>query len=306
MKHINQGFIRNLLSHLLALVWSRVGHLFSDKLYLKVRFFLLMGKKLNLENPQTYNEKLQWLKLYDRNPDYTKMVDKYAVKEYVASIIGPEYVIPTIGVWDSPEIIEWSRLPNQFVLKTTNGGGGEGVVICKDINKFDKKAAIRILKRDIKSDWRIGMEWPYKNVTHRIIAEERITPSSGINDLYDYKFFCFNGKVKALFVASDRQSMNEEVKFDFYDADFNHLPFKQGHSNARIEPVKPRHFELMKKLAEQLSKGMCHVRVDMYDLGDKVLFGELTFFHFSGTIPFVPEEWDNIFGDWLTLKKSNS
>ena len=285
-----------------AWLWSKVGHVFGDETYLKVRFRLLMGKKLNLKDPQTFSEKLQWLKLYNRRPEYTMMVDKYAVKEYVADIIGKEYVIPTLGVWDRPEDIEWDKLPDRFVLKTTHGGGSNGVVICKDKSTFDKKAAVKKLKNNMKeSDWRIQMEWPYKNVPHRIIAEQFIDPTPDIKDLADYKFFCFDGVVKGLFVATERQKEGSDVKFDFYDENFNHLPFKQGHENANPYPSKPNNFELMKQAAAELSKGYPHVRVDLYDLGDRVLFGELTLYHFGGMVPFRPEEWDKVFGDMLTL-----
>lgn len=286
---------------LIAWVWSKVGHVFGDATYLKVRFRLIMGKKLDLKNPQTFSEKLQWLKLYDRRPEYTTMVDKYAVKDYVAGIIGKEYIIPTLGVWDRPEDIEWDKLPNRFVLKTTHGGGSEGVVICKDKQTFDREKAIKTLKSNMHNDWRIQMEWPYKNVPHRIIAEEFIDPSPETKDLSDYKFFCFDGVVKGLFVATERHKEGEDVKFDFFDADFNHLPFKQGHDNAQPCPPKPHNFDLMKQVAARLSKGYPHVRVDLYDTGDRVLFGEITMYHFGGMVPFRPEEWDKLFGDMLTI-----
>lgn len=290
--------------YLLAAIWSYIGHVFSDELYLKVRFRLLMGGWPNLKTPQTFSEKLQWLKLHDRNPEYTKMVDKLAVKDYVSQIIGSEYIIPTIGVWDKPEDIEWDKLPQQFVLKTTHGGGSDGVVVCKDKSNLNKKEAITKLNKDLKADaFRIGLEWPYKNVVRRILAEQYIKPRLEVHDLADYKFFCFDGLVKGLFVATERQNPNEDVKFDFFDSDFNHLPFRQGHDHAKVTPKKPENFELMKHLAEQLSKGMHHVRVDLYDLGDKVLFGELTLFHFSGMVPFEPEKWDKRFGDMLTLPR---
>lgn len=288
-------------NRIFAWIWSKVGHVFGDAIYLKVRFRLLMGKKLNLKNPKTFSEKLQWLKLYDRRPEYTTMVDKYAVKDYVAGIIGSEYIIPTLGVWNRPEDIEWDKLPNRFVLKTTNGGGSFGVVICKDKAVFDREKAIKALKANMHSDWRVQMEWPYKNVPHRIIAEQYIEPTPDTKDLPDYKFFCFNGEVKGLFVATERHKEGEDVKFDFFDADFNHLPLKQGHENANPYPSKPHNFELMKQAAAKLSKGYPQVRVDLYDLGDMVLFGELTLYHFGGMVPFRPEEWDKVFGDMLTL-----
>ena len=276
----------------------------SDELYIRLKWMANMNYKLKLKNPKTYNEKLNWLKLYDRRPDYTMMVDKYAVKKYVASIIGEEYVIPTIGVWNSVEEIEWDTLPQQFVLKSTHDSGG--VVICVDKEKFDKEAAIEKLKKSLKNDfYLLGREWPYKNVPRRIIAEKYIEPRPLTKDLPDYKFFCFDGKVKALFVATERQNPNEEVKFDFFDENFRHLPLRQGHDHAKITPGKPTNFEEMKKAAQILSMGLPQVRVDFYDLGDKVYFGELTLFHFDGMVPFEPVEWDYTFGNWIDLSNCN-
>lgn len=273
-----------------------------DKWYLSLKYYKEFGRFPNWKDPQTFSEKLQWLKLYDRKPEYTMMVDKYAVKKYVADIIGEKYVIPTLGLWDRPEDIEWDKLPNQFVLKTTHGGGNEGVAICYNKSTFDRQKAISLLNKDLRTDlYVVWREWPYKNVPKRIVAEKYIEPNPETNDLSDYKFFCFDGKVKGLFVATERQNPNEEVKFDFFDADYNHLPFRQGHDHAKVTPPKPKNFELMKQLAEKLSKGIPHVRVDLYDLGDKVLFGELTFYHFSGLVKFEPEEWDYKIGEWLKL-----
>ena len=290
----------------IVLLWH-FGQWLPDKTYLKILFRLKIGHRLNLHNPKTFSEKIQWLKLYNRRLEYTTMVDKYAVKDYVANLIGKEYVIPTLGVWDKPEDIEWDSLPNQFVLKTTHGGGSEGVVICADKSSFDKQGAIEKLKVSMRQDvYRFSKEWPYKNVQRRVLAETYIEPVPGLNDLPDYKFFCFNGKVKALFVGTERQKVGTDVKFDFFDADFNRLPFKQGHENAEVTPLRPKNFDLMKQLASKLSEGIPHVRVDLYDLGDKVLFGELTFFHFSGTVAFEPEEWDYKFGEWIELPSSKT
>lgn len=283
----------------------KISRLLPDKPYLSLKFLKEFGTFPNWKNPQTFSEKLQWLKLYDRKPEYTMMVDKYAVKDYVASRIGSKYVIPTLGVWDKLEDIEWNKLPNQFVLKTTHGGGNEGVVICRDKTTFDRQKAIRVLQESLLCDlFEIWREWPYKNVPKRIIAEKFIEPNPETKDLSDYKFFCFDGEVKGLFVATERQNPNEEVKFDFFDADYNHLPFRQGHDHAKVMPPKPKNFELMKQLSERLSKGLTHVRVDLYDVGDKVFFGEMTFFHFSGMVKFEPEEWDYKIGEWLNLPYS--
>lgn len=277
------------------------GQWLPDSIYLKIMFRLKMGRKLDLRNPKTFSEKLQWMKLYNRRPEYTMMVDKYAVKDYVASVIGSEYIIPTIGVWDRPEDIEWDILPDKFVLKTTHGGGSTSVVICKKKSSFNYEKAIKRLNASMKIDiYRYLKEWPYKNVPPRVIAENYVEPTIG-EDLPDYKFFCFDGEVKALFVATERQNAGDDVKFDFFDADFNLLPFRQGHDHAKVTPSKPQSFEEMKIIASKLSKGIPHVRVDLYESNGHPLFGELTFFHFGAFMPFEPEEWDYILGSWIKL-----
>ena len=274
------------------LVGSFVFRNIPDKSALKIIYRNIFERPLNLDRPQTFNEKLQWLKLYNRNPLYTTLVDKYAVKKWVSDKIGEEYIIPTYGVWDSFDEIDFNQLPNQFVP------------VPKET--FDISDAKEKMSKSLKTDtYCICREWPYKNVPHRIIAEKYIDPNPETNDLPDYKFFCFDGKVKALFVGTERQKEGEDVKFDFFDAEFKHLPFRQGHDHAKQLPEKPNHFDLMKQLAEELSKGIPHVRVDFYDTGNQVFFGEMTFFHFGGMVPFEPEEWDYIFGEWIHLPSSN-
>lgn len=271
----------------------------SDEAFLKRCYKARMKKALNLENPQTFNEKLQWLKLYNRKPIYTTMVDKHDVKAYVAERIGEEYIIPTLGVWDSFDEIDFDALPNQFVLKCTHDSGG--LVICKDKACLDFEKARKKIEKSLKRDFfSSGREWPYKNVKPRIIAEQFMEDPE-TQELRDYKFFCFDGVVKALYVASDRQTPGEEVKFDFFDADYNHLNFRNVHKNAKVCPAKPKRFELMKELAAKLSAGVPHLRVDFYEVNGKVYFGEFTFFHMCGWTPFQPEEWDYTFGNWLQL-----
>ena len=277
----------------------KLSKIIPDKPYLRMKFRAHMGKKLNLKNPQTFSEKLQWMKLYNRNPEYTKMVDKYEAKEYIEAIIGSEYIIPTLGVWDNVEDIDFDALPEQFVLKCTHDSGG--LVICKDKSKLDIEKAKETMRKALLSDFYfMGREWPYKNVPKRIIAEEYMEDTE-TGELRDYKFFCFDGVVKALFVASDRQTEGEEVKFDFFDTDFNHLDFKNGHPNATKEIKKPVTFEKMKEMAAKLSAGIPQVRVDFYEVDGKIYFGELTFFHHDGMTPFDPEEWDYKFGEWINL-----
>jgi len=274
---------------------SKITNLISDELYLKWKYRAIFGKKLNLKNPQTFNEKLQWLKLHDRNPEYVNMVDKFTAKKIAGSIIGDEYIIPTIGVWDNVDEIDFESLPEQFVLKCTHDSGG--VVVCNDKDKLDIDAAKKKLRKAFKTNYFYpDREWPYKKIKPRIIAEEYMESESG--DLPDYKFFCFDGVPKAMFVATDRAT---DVKFDFYDIEFNHLPFVWGHEHADKDIPKPKGFELMKELASKLSQGIPHVRVDFYDVNGKVYFGEMTFYHWSGICPFEPEEWDYKFGEYIDL-----
>lgn len=283
---------------------SRVLQMLPDRLYLEILFRHRMGYRLNLNNPQTFSEKLQWLKLYNRNPEYTKLVDKYAVKDYVAGIIGEEYIIPTLGVWNKPEDIEWDKLPNQFVLKTTQGGGNSGVVICRDKTSFDKQNAIERLNESLKFDiYKIWREWPYKNVPKRVIAEKYIDPQPASLDLPDYKFFCFNGDPKYCQVISGR---NEKMCIDFFDKDWKHQPFHEpkSFSFADIEPERPKNFEKMLHLAAMISKGKHFSRIDFYDVNEKVYFGEITFYPTSGMGGFDPKSWDKLFGDLITLPKN--
>lgn len=271
-----------------------------DKQYLKMQYFAIFKKKLDLDKPKTFSEKLQWLKLYDRKPEYTQMVDKYLVRDFIKEKIGEEYLIPLIGVWDLPDDIDFDALPERFVLKC-NHNSGVGMYICKDKSKMDVEKVRSELRCGLAQDYYLtGREWPYKNVKPRIIAEQYMEDYETA-ELRDYKFFCFNGEPKALFVATERQVSGEEVKFDFFDMDYNHINVKNGHPNAKVHPEKPKQFELMKDLSKKLSKNIPHVRVDFYEVNGKVYFGEMTFFHFSGFVPFEPEEWDYKLGEWINL-----
>lgn len=276
-------------------------HLSSEKFLSRV-YQIRTGRELNLENPVTYTEKLQWLKLYDHRPQYTTMVDKYAVKQYVAERIGAQYVIPLLGVWDNANDIDFAALPNQFVLKTTHDSGA--LVICKDKKTLDIKEAKKRLNHFLKRRYYdCNREWPYKNVTPRIIAEAYMEDSR-YKELRDYKFFTFGGVPKVLYIAQGR-GKGEPTVADFFDMDFNHLPFTIDHDTAEIPPEKPECFEEMKRLAAVLSQGTPQLRVDFYEVDGKVYFGEMTFFHCSGMEQFHPEEWNRIFGDWVVLPTKN-
>lgn len=268
----------------------------ADKRYLKILFKGLMGKDCDFDNPKSYNEKLQWLKVYNRDPLYTQLVDKYEVRKFIEERIGKEYLIPCLGVWNHFDEIDFERLPDQFVLKCTHDSGG--LVICKDKSKLDLTAAKKKIEHCLRRNYfPNSREWPYKDVSPRIIAEQYTVDESGF-ELKDYKIFCFEGVPRALFVATDRGT---DTKFDFFDAEFNHLPFTNGHPNADKSIAKPQNYSEMLRIARVLSKGMPHVRVDLYNINGKILFGEMTFFHWSGFVPFVPEDWDYRFGEWIKL-----
>lgn len=275
-------------------------HAFYDDVeFLSKVFKKQMGYDLNIENPKTYHEKLQWLKLYDRNPAYTQMVDKYAVKKYIEEKVGKEYVVPTLGVYDTFDDIEFEKLPEQFVLKCTHDSGS--IVKCRDKNCFDKEKAREILERRLHINYYwSGREWSYKNVKPRIIAEKYLEDDID-EELRDYKFFMFNGEMKCMFIVTDRNKGFEETRYDFYDEEFNHLNLTCLHPNATVPPHKPKKYEEMCELAQKLSKDIPHVRVDFYEVNGQVYFGEMTFYHDSGWVHFEPHKWDRIFGDWIDL-----
>lgn len=303
-KHNRGEFFASILMHL--------NFLFPHKLYLTLLFRLKMGFWIDWKNPKTFSEKLQWLKLYDIKPEYTKMVDKYAVKEYVAKIIGEEYIIPTLGVWDRPEDIEWDSLPQKFVLKTTHGGGGSGVVICVDKETFNKDEAIFKLKRSLdKCIYKSLREWPYKNVDKKIIAEKLLEDSTTVNntDLTDYKFYCFNGKPVYSQVIRDRRSVET---IDFYDIEWRHMPFvglnpvaTNGLNSVAtngLNPVaKPTCLGEMFGICSKLSNGIPFSRIDLYVVDDKIYFGEITFYPASGLGIFTPNEWNEKLGSMIKL-----
>lgn len=270
----------------------------SDEKFLEARYRKAMGRELDLLDPIAYTEKLQWLKLYDHRPEYTRMVDKYEAKQYVTEKIGSEHVIPLLGVWDRVEDIDFDALPDRFVLKATHDSGG--LIICKDKSLLDREAVRAKFRRLMERNYYWGTrEWPYKNITPRIIAEAYMEDST-YKELRDYKFFTFGGQPKVLYIAQGR-GRGEPTVADFFDMDFNHLPFTIDHDMAMGLPKKPQCFEEMKSLAAILSEGTPQLRVDFYEVDGKVYFGEMTFFHCSGLHPFHPEEWDRKFGDWVEL-----
>lgn len=275
----------------------RTPALWPNILYLKIRYYFMCGRTLELDNPQTYNEKLQWLKIYDQHDEYTSMVDKYMAKGYVKERIGDGYVIPTLGVWDRFSDIDFNILPNQFVLKTTHDSGG--VVIIKDKSTLDMKSAEHVLTRSLRHNYYLAnREYPYKNVPPRIIAEDYLVDESGV-ELKDYKFFCFNGIPRAIQVDYDRFVGH---KRNMYDTEWNRLPFTLEYpTDWNKEISKPDNLSEMLDISAKLSRGIPHVRVDLYNVRGRVYFGELTFFHGGGYESFTPECWNKTFGEWIVL-----
>lgn len=276
-------------------------HIVDPEKYLCKIYKRRMGKELNLKNPKTYNEKLQWIKLYNHNPLYTKLVDKYGVKDYVTEKIGAQYVIPTLGVWDNFEKIDFSTLPNQFVLKCTHDSGG--VVICKNKSSFNIKEASKKIKKNLKYNYYyMGFEWPYKNVPRKIIAEKYIQDSSEAEGLTDYKFFCFNGYVDCVMVAIERHTGNP--KFYFFDKEWKLLKYnkrgKEAEENFTLP--KPKLMSKMFEIAGKLSQGLPCSRIDLYSCEGKIYFGEITFFSDSGFDVDILPETDKIFGDLIEIE----
>lgn len=302
--------MKKIISLLLASgihLWvERMCAIIPDETYIKMMYRIRVGKKLNLDNPQTYNEKLNWLKLYNRKPEYTCMVDKYAVKEYVAQRIGEEYVIPTLGIWDNFDEIDFEKLPEQFVLKCTHDSGG--LTICRNKAELDLTKTKKKVTASLKRDYYLGCrEWPYKNVPRRIIVEQYMEDTS-CKELGDdkkilnvYKIFCFSGKPELFQVIQNDKSKYETI--DYFDVSWNKLDLRQNFPNSKTPLPKPEKIEEMLEIATKLSRGIPFVRVDLYEVNKKVYFSEMTFFSDAGFAKFEPEEWDYKLGQLIELPK---
>ena len=303
---------------------TKVARIIPDSTFLKIKFWINYGKKLDLNNPKSYNEKIQWLKLNDRKEFYSNIVDKYEVKKYVSDLIGEQYLIPTLGIYNNWNEIDFNLLPDQFVIKCTHDSGG--MIVCRDKKNLDiKKARKKINKSMKKNYYWMSREWPYKNVKPRIIIEQYLdfnntcsnnNESNYIsseqlqkeNGLLDYKFMCFNGKVEYLFldigVIGKGTGHSENYYRNIYDVNFNIQPFLETRKNYPIKVEKPKNFEKMLDIASRLSKGFKHIRVDLYNVDGKIYFGELTFYHGGGlTNKFSPESYNDSFGELIDLKK---
>lgn len=285
----------------------RIGmfNFLSDEAFLKMRYRTLMGEKLSLKNPQSFNQKLQWLKLHDRDPQYTKMVDKYEARKYVAEKIGEEYLIPILGVWDKFDDIDFDSLPQKFVLKCTHDSGG--VVVCRDKSKFDIPYASEKINRCLRRNfYKLTREWPYKDIKPRIIAEKFMEDKNELTNhsgLTDYKFYCFNGEPKYAYVSLGLEN-HDTAKISFVTLDWNIAPFgRTDFEEFKVLPPKPEKFDEMIELATVLSKNLKFLRVDFYEVDGSIYFGELTFFPGSGYTKINPVEWDYKLGEMINLNK---
>lgn len=292
---MNKHIISYLIRH--CLTWL------PDKLYLQLLFKVELGYWLNLKKPKTFSEKIQWLKLYGFKSEYTKMVDKVAVKNIVASKIGFEHIIPTLGIWNNFDEINFDTLPERFVLKTSHGGGGGGVVVCPDKNLFDKNNARKVINKSLRKDIsRSYREKPYHDVPRCILAEKYLT--NGLDkDLPDYKFYCFNGEPHYCQVIRDRHS---KETIDFYDMEWKHQKFvglNPTAQNGQSPVACPINFKTMQNICRQLAKNIPFVRIDLYEVNSQVYFGEITFYPASGMGKFTPNVWNNLLGDLIIHKR---
>lgn len=278
---------------------SRVSHIFPDKMYLKLQYCANVGKKLNLKNPKTFNEKLQWLKIYNRDPLFTDMVDKYAVRELVAQKIGEEYLVPLIGVWDRADDIEFDTLPDQFVLKCNHDSGS--VVICKNKKMLDREMVVEKLNKKLSRDmffW--SREWPYKNIKRKVICEQYMQDQS-FDVLNVFKIMNFNNGEQIIQVIQNDKT--EEESIDYFDKNWTRLDMRQNFPNSQVPLKKPKNLDTMLELGKKLSEGFPFLRTDFYEINDQVFFSEFTFFSDAGMCKFVPEQWDKELGSRMDITK---
>ena len=280
---------------------SKLRNFIPNKTFTKHYYCEIMGKKLNLKNPRTFNEKLNWLKLYYHNPLMSKVVDKYAVRSYIKEKIGKQYLIPLIGVYDKVEEIDFDKLPNKFVIKCNHDSGS--YIICEDKSKLDidkvKEKINYHMSKNYYYQWR---EWPYKRVKPKILIEKYMYDKT-TNSFDDYKFMCFDGKVDSVMVCTNRKSGH--TKFRFFDEDWNLKKYNKDSLNEDYnhQYPKPKRIKEMFKIASKLSEGFPFVRVDLYYANNKIYFGELTFFPQAGFDPNIVEEADKALGENIKINK---
>ena len=301
------NYVKKYFFHPIKLFWaviivvinSEFGRLLSDKAYIKIAYRANLGKKIDLKNPKSFNEKIQWLKLNDRKPIYTTMVDKYEAKKYVSKLIGEEYIIENYGVWESFSDIDFEKLPEQFVLKCTHDSGG--LVICRDKSKLDIEKAEKKINSCLKNNYFYsGREWPYKDVKPRIIAEKYMVDESG-DGLRDYKFFCFDGEPKFLYISEGLEN-HLTARISFLNIDWSFESFSRSdYKPFEVLPQKPEKYDEMLEICRKLTKGTSFLRCDLYEADGKVYFSELTFSPCSGLTPFNPMSADDELGKYIKL-----
>ena len=273
-----------------------LANVLSDKPFISLVYFLNFRRKINLTPPKSFNEKLNWLKLYDHNPVYKSLADKYEVKNFVSQVIGEKYVVPCYGVWDSSDEIDFNNLPKQFVLKTTHNSSG--VFVCRDKELLDMEKIKEELNKSLKRKYyKHTREWVYKEIAPRIIADEYLDDGSG-HELKDYKFWCFNGEPRMMYITNK----GKEIFENFYDMDFNVLNINHGFPRRFPEYEKPECFEEMKVLARQLSSNIPFVRIDFFYVNKRIYFGEFTFYDWAGLRPFKKYEMDCELGKFISIK----
>lgn len=270
-----------------------------DKLYLSVKFYSRFGRRIDWMTPKTFNEKLNWLKLYYHDPKLTMMADKFAVKELVSKMIGKEYVVPCYGVYQSIDDIDFSKLPERFVIKATHDSSG--AMVCKDKSKLDIDSVQAKYAKLLKRNWYYSScEWAYKNITPRIIVDKYLDDGRQ-GELQDYKFWCFNGEPRYMYITNKGKNIYE----NFYDMEFNPVDINHNFPRTQPEYTKPEGFEKMRELAQRLSQGIPFVRVDFFDVAGKIYFGEFTFYDWAGLRPFADEKWDRELGRLIKLPTAN-
>lgn len=283
---------------IIPIIGNKMFSWISDERFLKIMYYCRMGNILNLKNPATFNEKLQWLKIYDHKPKYTTLADKFAVRKYITDTIGEEYLVPILGVYDNFDDINFDALPNKFVLKCTHDSGG--VVICNNKQSFNIDEARKKINKCLKTNfYYLGREQLYKNIKPRIVCEQFMENTTG-DELLDYKVMCFNGKSKCLFICSNRSS-KDGLKVDFYDMNWKIMPFDRHYPRSGRQLEKPVNYNKMIQLSEKMAKDLPFVRVDFYEVDGRLYFGELTFYPGSGFEKFEPSKYDYKLGEWLML-----
>lgn len=275
------------------------SRLWPDELYLKAYYYVTHGKKLNLKNPKTFNDKLNWMKLHYHDELFKKLADKYEVKAYVSKVIGEKYLVPNYGVWNCFDDIDFSELPEKFVLKGTHDSGG--AFICKDKKSFEFERVKKQLTKNLARNYYFPRrEWVYKDPNPRIIADKLLDEGTG-QELKDYKFWCFNGEPRVMYITNKGKNIEE----NFYDMDFNVLDINHGFPRTTPEYIRPQNFELMKYLATKLSQNIPFVRIDFFNIKGQVFFGEFTFYDWAGLQPFTDDDWDLKLGSWIHLSNVN-